>query len=579
MNIRLPQITVGKKMYVSFIVLLLLTSVAGWMSLTNMKSIQNKSDEISQIWMPGVEAVNTISYLTENVHGLEMQLFILMDPAQLQSTQTQASAGISNVDEQIKQFGEGLTDEQEKRNFEAFQNQWNIYKGYHEKFLELSKKANLSKGSGNMEKEVGTLISDSNKVFVNMQKYLEVLVKIKHEGAVAASESSSVIYRSGQMNLIYIFASAVFIGMILAFFITRNISKPVRLVSQALQTVSLGSLSEQDVKVRNKDEIGELVSSLNRMKTNVRDILLQIRNASSSVADSSKELLDHAEQTSHASNQVAEVMQLVASGAEVQVQNYEDTNTAMTEMSIGIGRIAEASSEVSDISMEAFREAKQGEQDLQALIKSMNGMSDTVSRANTVIINLGNHSQEINNMIGMMGNIAKQTNLLALNAAIEAVRAGEAGKGFTVVAGEVRKLSEQSAQFANQITELIGQVLDNTGVAVKTMHDCQQEVDMGKEMVHAAETSFHRIFLASEKVAVRIQEVAASAQELAATSEEVSASVAETSAHARNSSAYAQQVAETSEQQMASLNDITRSAGMLNGIAEQLHTVVGKFEL
>ncbi|NOV03694.1 methyl-accepting chemotaxis protein [Paenibacillus planticolens] len=579
MRIRLPQVTVGKKMYFCFIIILLLTFVVGWMSLTNMKLIQDKSDEISKQWMPGVEAVNTISYLTENVHALELQLFILMDPSQLQSAQTQAMAGINNVDEELKQFGEGLTDEQEKRTFEAFQSQWNSYKSYHEKFLELSKEVNLSTGSGKREKEVQTLISDSNKVFVNLQKYLEVLVKIKHEGATAASESSSVIYRSGHLSMMYVLGFAVLVGLILAYFITRNISKPVRLVSQALQAVSLGSLIEPDVKVRNKDEIGELVGSLNRMKTNVREMLLQIREASSSVAGSSKELLAHAEQTTQASNQVAEVMQKVAAGAEVQVQNYEDTNTAMTEMSIGIGRIAEASSEVSDISMEAFREAKQGEQDLQALIVSLNGMGETVSRANTVIQNLENQSQEIENMVGLMGSIAKQTNLLALNAAIEAARAGEAGKGFTVVAGEVRKLSEQSAQFASQITELIGQVLSNTSVAVQTMHDCLQEMDMGKEMVHTAETSFHRIFLASEKVAVRIQEVAASAQEMAATSEEVSASVAETSAHARNSSTYAQQVAETSEQQLTSLNDITGSAGTLNGIAEQLHTVVGKFKL
>ncbi|MBD0379977.1 methyl-accepting chemotaxis protein [Paenibacillus sedimenti] len=579
MRVRLPRMTVGKKLFFCFIIVLLLTAVVGWMSLTNMKLIQNKSEEISKQWMPGVEAVNVISYLTENVHSLDMQLFILTDQAQLQTTVTQALAGINNVDERLKQFGESLTDEQEKRNFEAFSNQWNTYKGFHEKFVQLSKEVNLSKGSGNRDKEVQALLNDSNKVFVNLKKYLDVLVQIKHEGAAAASENSSVIYRTGQTNMLYVLGIAVLVGLALAFLITYNISKPVRLVSQALQAVSLGSLTERDVKVRNKDEIGELVGSLNRMKTNVRDILHQIRDASSLVADSSKELLAHSEQTSQASNQVVEVMQQVASGAEIQVQNYEDTHTAMTEMSMGVGRIAEASSEVSDISMEAFREAKQGEQDLQALITSMNGMSETVGRANSVIQNLESYSQQIDNMIGLMGGIAKQTNLLALNAAIEAARAGEAGKGFTVVAGEVRKLSEQSAQFANQITELIGQMLSNTGVAVQTMHECLQEVDSGKEMVHTAEASFHRIFLASEKVAVRIQEVAAAAQEMAATSEEVSASVAETSAHARNSSTYAQHVAETAEHQLTSLNDITQSAGKLNGIAEQLHTAVGKFKL
>jgi methyl-accepting chemotaxis protein len=579
MRIRLPRMTVGRKLFIAFIIVLLITSVVGWMSLTNMRLIQNKSEEISKNWMPGVEAVNAISSLTENVHAMDMQLFILTDPTQLQTTETQAIAGVNNVDEQLNQFGGALIDEQEKRNFDAFKAQWVTYKGYHEKFVQLSKDVNLSKGSGIRDKEMQALLADSNKSFVNLQKYLDVLVKIKHEGASAASDSSSVIYKTGQMNMMYVLAIAVLVGLGFAFLITYNISKPVRLVSSALQAVSLGSLIERDLKVRNKDEIGELVGSLNRMKTNVRDILHQIREASSLVADSSKELLAHSEQTSQASNQVVEVMEKVASSSEIQVMGYEDTHTAMTEMSTGVQRIAEASSEVSDISIEAFREAKQGEQDLQALISNMNGMSDTVRRANAVIQNLESHSQEIDNMIGLMGGIAKQTNLLALNAAIEAARAGEAGKGFTVVAGEVRKLSEQSALFATQITELIGQVLSNTQIAVQTMQECLQEVDSGKGMVHTAEASFHRIYLASEKVAIRIQEVAAAAEEMAATSEEVAASVAETSAHARNSSSYAQLVAETSGQQLTSINDITSSAGKLNRIADELHTAVGKFQL
>ncbi|NEW09742.1 methyl-accepting chemotaxis protein [Paenibacillus sp. SYP-B3998] len=579
MRIRLPRMTVGKKLFTSFIIVLMLTGSVGWMSLTNMRLIQNKSEEISKTWMPGVEAVNAISYLTELVHSLDMQLFILTDKVQIQTTETQAIAGINNIDEQLKQFEGTLTDEQEKRNFDAFKTQWDTYKGYHEKFVQLSKEVNLSKGSGQRDKEVQALLVDSNKAFFNLQKYVDVLVQIKHEGATAASETSSVIYKSGQMTMLYVLAFAVLVGLSLAFLITYNISKPVRLVSGALQAVSLGSLADRDVKVRNKDEIGELVGSLNRMKSNVRDILHQIKDASLLVADSSKELLAHAEQTSQASIEVVEVMQKVASGADIQVQNYEDTHTAMTEMSIGVQRIAEVSSDVSDISMEAFREAKQGETDLQALITNMNGMSDTVRRANTVIQNLESHSQEINNMIGLMGGIAKQTNLLALNAAIEAARAGEAGKGFTVVAGEVRKLSEQSTQFANRITDLIGQVLNNTEIAVLTMQACLQEVDSGKGMAHTAEASFHRIFVASEKVVVRIQEVAAAAQQMAATSEEVAASVAETSSHAKNSSSYAQHVVDTSQQQLASLTDITSSAGKLNHIAEDLRTSIGKFQL
>jgi len=401
---------------------------------------------------------------------------------------------------------------------------------------------------------------------------------LKHEGAAAASTSSADIYHRGQMNMVYVLAAAVLLGIMLASWITYNISKPVRMVSRSLQEVSQGNLHDTDIKVRNRDEIGELVASLKSMKTNVRQILEQIHQASAHVADSSQSLLAHSELSSLASNQVVEVMHKVAAGAEIQVNSYSDTQTAMTEMATGVQRIAETSSEVADISTEAFREAKQGEQDLQMLIASMTGMADIVHRAHEVIQHLESQSQEIGDMIGMIGGIAKQTNLLALNAAIEAARAGEAGRGFHVVAGEVRKLSEQSAQFASRITEMIALMLGNTGTAVQTMEDCLQAVDEAKAIVHTAEASFQRIFEVTGKVAECIQEVAAGAQQMAATSEEVAASVAETNAHAQNSYHYAQHVAETAEQQLSSQHGITDSASSLNIIAEELNAAVGKFK-
>ncbi|MFC5452694.1 methyl-accepting chemotaxis protein [Paenibacillus aestuarii] len=575
---RLPKMTVGRKLFVSFTIILMLTGAVGWMSLTNMQRIQSKSDEISQTWMPGVEAINSLSYLTENVQSLDMQLLILSDPSQLQTTATQALAGIYKVDEQVKQFAGSLGDEQEKRNFDAFQSQWEAYKKFHERFVALSKETPANKASGNWGTEVQALIGDAGKTFGNLQKYLDVLVQLEHEGAGAASASSADIYHRGQMNMIYVLAAAVLLGIMLATWITYIISKPVRMVSRSLQEVSLGNLHETDMKVKNRDEIGELVASLNSMKTNVRQILQQIREASAQVADSSQSLLAHSELSSLASNQVVEVMHKVAVGAESQVMSYSDTSTAMTEMATGVQRIAETSSEVADISMEAFREAKQGEQDLQMLMSSMAGMADIVHRAHEVIQLLESQSQEIGDMIGMIGGIAKQTNLLALNAAIEAARAGEAGKGFHVVAGEVRKLSEQSAQFASRITEMIALMLGNTGTAVQTMEDCLQAVGEAKVMVHTAETSFQRIFEATGKVAECIQEVAAGAQQMAATSEEVAASVVETNAHAQNSYHYAQHVAETAEQQLSSQHGITDSASSLNVIAEELNAAVGKFK-
>lgn len=175
--------------------------------------------------------------------------------------------------------------------------------------------------------------------------------------------------------------------------------------------------------------------------------------------------------------------------------------------------------------------------------------------------------------------MSEQTNLLALNAAIEAARAGSHGQGFAVVAGEVRKLAEQSAESAQKIAGLVTQVIADTDKSVQLMHVGLEEVGHGISAVTSAGNAFKSIVRSSEEVAGKIQEVAAAAEQMAASSQQVTASATEMNGIAKQASQQAKAVAAYSKEQLVSMEGIAASTAELSNIAQALNDAAARFRV
>ncbi|WP_301169638.1 methyl-accepting chemotaxis protein [Brevibacillus nitrificans] len=380
-------------------------------------------------------------------------------------------------------------------------------------------------------------------------------------------------------DMLLILGISLIAGVIVTWIFAVRSTKPLIDMASSVNRVAEGDLTVEPLQVKSRDEIGQLAHDFNAMAANLRGLISHLGENAEQVAATSEQLTASAEQTSKATEQIAVTMQEVAAGTDEQVRTVEDTVQTMNIMAGRLQHISANSEQVSSTVEEASQAITSGNQAIHTAVAQMSSISTTVNGLASSIKMLGQRSAEISNIIEVITSIAEQTNLLALNAAIEAARAGEHGRGFAVVADEVRKLAEQSAQSTKQITQLIASIQNDTNQAVEAMETTTTEVAAGIEVVNVAGHSFQEILSSIQAVSQQIQEVTVATVEMNAGAEQITHSIEGIASTAETTASGTQNVSAAAEEQLASMEEITSSASSLSQMAEDLQALVQQFKV
>lgn len=379
-------------------------------------------------------------------------------------------------------------------------------------------------------------------------------------------------------KMIVIAVISLFILVLLIERIIHMVVKPIRSLTKTITTMADGDFTV-DVKVKGRDEIGRMGRSVEEFLVSIRGMLHEIQNISEKVSSQS-------ETTNNLSVDMNDI-------AKIQAESMGDLNTTVDQLSESITEIADnatslalvvSDTKTTSIQVEKHMEqtvstSEKGKNDMHHVSLAMNSISDSIRKLDTAIDKVGKASEEITNIVAVIGNIAEETNLLSLNASIEAARAGEAGKGFAVVASEIGKLAQTSTESVETIVQLIGEVTRLVQETVAQAAESMANIGESSEMIHKALQTFDEIFNDIHttedligQMMVKVSEVDEVATSMAAISQEQAASTEEINATSENMVIQANTIAESSNTVMGDAMELSESA-------ESLKERIGRFKI
>ncbi|WP_338655421.1 methyl-accepting chemotaxis protein [Sporosarcina sp. FSL K6-1540] len=422
---------------------------------------------------------------------------------------------------------------------------------------------------GRASANVGALVLE-NAVIIKADQFQE---QKKTRAELESFMMGTIIFVIG----IIIFATLL--GIVISTFISRGIARPVRVVTDGLNEIASGNLTIDLLKVKNKDEIGDMAAAFNKMGTDVANMVRKINLSATQLAVQSEELSASSEESLASSEMVAKTAENQLMGSEKQQRIIEQSSSSMEELSLGVAEIASNNEEMLQSTETVSKLVTTGSSVVGEVSVQMTTIHTTIQESSVIMEEMAQHSNEIQKITTLITSIAEQTNLLALNAAIEAARAGEYGKGFAVVAEEVRKLAEQSKTSATEIGTMVSMIQNASKRAVTSINAGSERVDIGIAATEQSRLVFEEIQNAVGDVATKVETVSAAIEEIQAMAEEVSYGAGEIAQLSGEAAASAGDTSAATEEQLAVNEEISSSAQALAKLAEDLQMEMKHFRV
>ena len=536
--------TIAKRLTILLSTLLAALIAVSAIAFFQMHRIGNSVQMINENVIPSLIKLDHIGVNFANLRVTVLRHILSTNEQDMASMETTIKQMRENIDKDIKEYEDTLiTDDRDKELIRAVHSGISNYYTIMDTAVAASRKNEPAQAT----QIVTSARPQIDALARSLKDHFDYNIVLANGFSKAADSSISM----GTWTITGIATASLALGLLIGILTYRQIIGSLNGIRSTVGDIAANRDFTQRVDAKGSDEVSSMGRALNSLLEQVQSSFQQFRAQTDQVHDAASRLASAAHQ--------------VATGSDDQSEASASMAAAIEELTVSISHVSDRSNEASSLVTHAGAAARNGSEVIDQTLGDIRNIEAAVKDAAEIVGRLDASSTRVNAVVTVIKEVADQTNLLALNAAIEAARAGEQGRGFAVVADEVRKLAERTAQSTHEISSTMASMQSDAASAVKGMLAAVEQVNKGVEHTREAEHAVREIESGSSQTIGMVNEISEAIREQSSASAIIAQKV--------------ERIAQMSEENSAAAGTTSSTASDLNSLASAMRTEVQKYRV